>query len=266
MLEVRSVTVRRGRTVLDDISLRVPRGKITGLLGENGSGKSTLLRAVCGALPYRGDILWDGVSLNQITAKQRARIVTCMTQEPPRAEGLTVSEYVSFGNYARDAAFGGGTRSSEKAEALAARFDMTALLSKELSRMSVGERQMASLLRVAVQDTPAVLFDEPTGALDLRNAGRMLSYLRECAAEGKAVLCVLHDPAAALSVCDTLYLLENGRLSAPFSCRNAEPRAAEAFLAPLSPGLHAGRDVSTGLWYCLREIPGEKFADERDAL
>ena len=260
VLELRSLSVHNGKTVIDNGNLNLYPGQVTGLLGPNGSGKTTLLRAVCGVLPYTGKILWNGEDLARLGVRGRARVVTAMTQEPPEGAGITVSEYCSFGMYAADRMFSGFSRIPQKTEArlraLAAHFDMTALLSKDLSRMSVGERQMASLLRVALQDTPVVLFDEPTGALDPSNAGRVLAYLRECAEAGKTVLCVLHDPAAALTVCDTLVLLQNGTLSEPFPCADAQPETAEKFLSALAPGMRVGRtgaDGKSGFWYCCRD-------------
>lgn len=255
MLELRSVSAGKRNRVFSDVSMTLAPGTVTGLLGKNGCGKTTLLRAVCGDIPYRGGILLNGEPLSGKSVRKRARLVTMMPQEPPAAAALTAEEYALFGCYSSDGVFGTPRTIQAQRERVLSRareFGITFLLGRMLSGMSVGERQLVSLLRVAVQDTEVLLFDEPAAALDPDRTEILYDYLRRCAGQGKTVLCVLHDPAAALSVCDTLYTIHDGRLSRPFACSGAEPEEAHRFFSECFPGICLGRDAGTGAWYSFR--------------
>ena len=98
---------RGGRRVLDGVSLRAERGQILALLGPNGAGKSTLLRSVMGLLPFRGTIRVDGMPIERLAPRERARRIALVPQQTSLRAPLAVRDVVAQGRYALRPAFGG---------------------------------------------------------------------------------------------------------------------------------------------------------------
>src|SRR5688572_8087743 len=102
------VTVERGsRRVLDDVSFTAERGEILALLGPNGAGKSTLLRAVTGLIPFRGAVRVDGLPIQELGPRERARRIALVPQQTSLRSPLSVREVVAQGRYAQRSAFSG---------------------------------------------------------------------------------------------------------------------------------------------------------------
>jgi iron complex transport system ATP-binding protein len=106
------------------------------------------------------------------------------------------------------------------------------LIDKDFARLSEGQKQMVILVRTLVQDTPAMLMDEPDSALDFLNRHRMLAKIRELThREGKAGLVTLHDPNFAMVYCDRLILLQNGGIVGELKMKAASKKAILGCLA-----------------------------------
>lgn len=210
-LHIENLTVAYGRkTVLTDVNLQAQPGEILAILGENGSGKTTLLRAVQGSLPLRqGRIRIGPTDLAGCTARGRAALVTTMNQDIPAGDGMSGMERAELGLFARKGVLAAVTEQErgyirETAEKLGAAH----LLDRPMSAMSTGERQMISLLRAAVQDTPVLLLDEPASALDFGRTEELYFLMEKLAEQGKILLLVTHDPTAALRRCHRVFLME----------------------------------------------------------
>lgn len=199
-----------GRVLADHLSLRVPAGRVTALLGRNGTGKSTLLRVLAGVRrPLSGSVRLDGVEIDRLSPLERARRVAFVTTEPVSTAHLRVREVVAMGRAPYTGWFGGLSEEDERRvdEALE-RVGLSEFGNKPLESLSDGERQRAMIARAVAQDTPLVLLDEPTAFLDLPNRYRVALLLRELAHEtGKTVIYSSHDLSTAVQLCDTLWVM-----------------------------------------------------------
>ena len=225
MLRAADVTCRFGRVpVLHGVSLHVPRGGITGVLGPNGSGKTTLLRILSGALaPSTGTVHLDGTPIDTVPKRQLARRLAVVPQEIHPVFDYTVLDLALMGRYAHLGPFGFETA----ADLLAVRRALASTGTLELEcrhfdTLSGGEKQrvvIASALAQFEEDTDAgdrlLILDEPTAALDLHYQIEVAQLLRRLAdGRGLTLLVTTHDLQFAWQVCDRVVLLQEGRVLA----------------------------------------------------
>ena len=135
--------------------------------------------------------------------------------------------------------------------AAAERFGVAELLDRDCAQLSDGRRQLVHLARLAVQDAPILLLDEPNSALDFENTGLLFRRVRELVETGeRTALIVLHDPALALRWCRRLLLLDGGRLVDDVATEGMGAEALQAVLRQLYPTIQVRRDEG-GRFYCL---------------
>ncbi len=212
--ELRGVGYRiDGITILDGIDLDVRYGRVLALVGPNGAGKSTLLSVLTGDLSATsGAVLLDGRAVAEHGAKELARRRAVLLQFNQVSFSFTTYEVVEMG---RAPWIGSGAGDDEVVIVDAmVRTDVTHLGSRPFSSLSGGERARASLARVLAQDTPIVMLDEPTAALDLKHQEEVLRIARELAAAGRAIIVVLHDLSLAAAYADDVAIIHEGRLAA----------------------------------------------------
>ena len=215
MLKVEHVTFRyerRGAPVLRDASLSLETGQVGVLLGRNGCGKTTLLKTTLGlCTPEQGQILFDGHALGAMKRQQRAQVAAYVPQEL-QFGALRVYDAVLAGRVSR---FGiqPGTADRTAAEAALADMDLTALAERNVQTLSGGERQKVAIARALAQEPKLLVFDEPTGNLDVANEQRILRQARRLArTRGMTVLCTLHDLNQAMAYGDRLFLMRDGQV------------------------------------------------------
>ena len=200
-----------GVTILDGVTIDVPYGRVLALVGPNGAGKSTLLGVLTGDVRASGGtVTLDGTPLAQWAAKDLARSRSVLMQANQVSFAFTVQEVVDMGRAPWDA-------SDDDARIIAdaiARADVAHLARRPFPALSGGEKARVSLARVLAQDTRVVMLDEPTAALDLRHQEDVLQIARALAAEGKAVIVVLHDLSLAAAYADDVAMLARGRIVA----------------------------------------------------
>jgi iron complex transport system ATP-binding protein len=220
-------------------------GRVTALLGPNASGKSTLLKLLLGQLrPDAGQVHVRGREVGDWSAQELARTVSYIPQRGGSSFGFTVRQMVTMGRYAfGDEAF--------VDEALR-RCDLADLSQRVFGELSGGQQQRAQLARAWAQSRgpsgPAdagglVLADEPTSNLDLRHVEQAMSVLAGLAAEGRAVLVVLHDLGTAQRWADDVWLMAAGRLVAagPTPGVLTPERLGEVYGVPLRATEAAGQ-------------------------
>lgn len=203
------------RPILSDISGQILSGRVTALVGPNGSGKSTLLRVLGGLLPYRGSAALFGKELKRYPRRALGRLLGIVAQGPTAKAAFTVRDVIAFGRLPWQSLLGRPSpKDIELIDAAAERLGLTAMASRKITELSGGERQRAFLAMVLAQDTPILLLDEPTSAMDPRQAMSAFALMRELSAAGRAVVVAAHDLNAALTCSDNFLALKGGRLVA----------------------------------------------------
>lgn len=216
-VELRDVRFAYGEhAVLDGLSLALPAGCLTGIVGPNGCGKSTLLRVIDGVLePAAGEALVEGDALDSLSARERAERIALLPQIH-RTPSMTVEALVSCGRYAHMGLFGGLTDQDRLIVAESMRVAGVEHLAHKAARaLSGGERQRAFIAMVLAQRARTVLLDEPTTYLDPRAALDVIGLARGLVHEqGMTGAVVIHDLPLALRFCDRIAVMDGGRIVA----------------------------------------------------
>ncbi|WMJ69169.1 heme ABC transporter ATP-binding protein [Stenotrophomonas sp. 24(2023)] len=213
LLQLSGVIVRRQqREILHGIDLAFVPGTVTALVGPNGAGKSTLLGVAAGdLLPDAGQVQLLGRALHSFRAGPLARERAVMPQEHGVRFAFSVEEVVAMGRLPHPPDPDVDAQRVEQALDAA---ELQALRQREVQQLSGGESARTTFARVLAQDTPLLLLDEPTAALDLRHQERTLRTVRAHADAGACVIVVLHDLNLAAGHADRIVLLEQGRVAA----------------------------------------------------
>ncbi|HEY4333018.1 MAG TPA: branched-chain amino acid ABC transporter permease/ATP-binding protein [Ilumatobacteraceae bacterium] len=232
MLTVTGLTVRYGGVrAVDDVSLEVHAGSITGLIGPNGAGKTTLLDAVSGYVVAGGRVALGSTAIDDLRTDQRARLGLGRTfQSIELYDDLTVWENVAVGQAAA------GSRLGEDADAaLVEMLDVLGLgpiAERPASELSQGTRQLVSIARALAGRPTVLLLDEPAAGLDSTESRWLGARLRRLRDRGVAILLVDHDLQLILDLCDEVYVLDFGVLIAagpPDVVRN-DPQVLKAYI------------------------------------
>jgi iron complex transport system ATP-binding protein len=219
LIEARTLSKRAGRaTLLNGVNLSVAAGEMVAIIGPNGAGKSTLLRLLSGDIrPSAGDVHLKQRDIRLYAPRELAARRAMLSQHVNVTFPFTVEEIVLMG---------AGDRSLHEAGRLVdAALDEVGLAhfrERPLPTLSGGEQQRAHFARVLVQlacgetehGPGLLLLDEPTSSLDLRHQIDLVEAARRRAANGTAVIAILHDLNLAIRFADRLIVLNGGRLAA----------------------------------------------------
>ena len=214
---------------LHDVTVAVPRGSLTGLLGPNGCGKTTLLKLLSGVLrPRQGTIALDGRAMSGIPRRELARHVAVVPQETHPAFDYTAMEMVLMGRHPHLGAFQleGPADLAIAREALLATGTLH-LADRPYMTLSGGEKQRVVIAGALAQSPDVLLLDEPTASLDLGYQLEIAALLsRLNIARGVTMVLATHDLNLAASLCDTLVLMRDGRVLAQGPTRDVLTGAA----------------------------------------
>lgn len=222
----------RGRWLLRNVDLRVGPGEIVAMAGPNGAGKSTLLRAMAGDVAAaEGRVLIDGRPVGSYRAHELALRRAVLPQQTVLQFAFTAREVVELGRGPRR-----GDGDAMAVAASLAKTDTLHVAERDYPSLSGGEQARVSLARVLAQESPILLLDEPTAALDLRHQRMVMEVARRTAAAGGSVVVVLHDLNIAATYADRIVLLCGGRIVAdgpPWQTMR-EPLLTEVFDCPIT--------------------------------
>jgi len=201
-----------GNHLLREINLAFQPATLTTLLGPNGAGKSTLLGVAAGDLqPSHGAVRLRGKPIGEWRAKALARERAVMPQDHSVRFAFSVREVVAMGRLPHEP---NPHRDAHIVEHALSAADITHLAERDVQTLSGGESARTAFARVLTQQTPLIMLDEPTAALDMQHQEATLRRLRELADEGACVIVVLHDLNLAAAYSDRIVILQQGQLAA----------------------------------------------------
>lgn len=202
--------------ILKDVEVAVGEGELLGIIGPNGAGKTTLLRILAGLLvPAHGVVRLEGIPLGGIPPRARARRIAFMSQGSAPSFPFTVMEILLMGRYPHLGRFQPETAEDrETALRMLSYVGLSGFEDRPFTAMSGGEQQLALFARVLVQETDALLLDEPSSHLDILHQDRIFSMAAELAREGKGIAVCVHNLDVASQYCSRLALLDRGRIAA----------------------------------------------------
>lgn len=205
------------KAIVSDLTLEVPDGKITSIIGPNGCGKSTLLKALSRILNVQsGQVVLDGKNLHSTSTKEIAKKIAILPQSPDVADGLTVGELVSYGRYPHQKGF--GRLSKKDKEEIEWALNVTGTHDfkyRAINDLSGGQRQRVWIAMALAQRTDIIFLDEPTTYLDICHQLEILELVQKLNQEqGCTIIMVLHDINQAIRFSDHLIAMKDGDIVA----------------------------------------------------
>ncbi|MDQ7769809.1 ABC transporter ATP-binding protein [Serratia nevei] len=217
------------KTIADDLSVAIPDGAFTVIVGPNACGKSTLLRALCRLLkPSAGEVMLDGKNISSFATKALARELGLLPQTSIAPDSITVADLVSRGRYPHQSLLKQWTQADKQAvEAAMAATNVGQLADRSVDELSGGQRQRVWVAMALAQQTPLLLLDEPTTYLDIAHQIELLDLFRQLNREhGQTLIAVLHDLNHACRYADHIIAMRDGKIV-------AEGKPAEIITAEL---------------------------------
>lgn len=252
LLEVSDLGVRHGVLLaLDGVRLRVDEGQIVGLIGPNGAGKTTFIDTITGfTRSVEGRITFDGRDLTRAPAHQRSRAGLVRTfQSLELFDDMTVLDNLAVGTQSPSMwaaitdALWPKSHDLSSAHRVLDLLDLWPVADRLPTELSNGQRHMVALGRALASSPRLVLLDEPAAGLDPTETTELAATLRRLPAMGISVLVVDHDMSLIMSVCDTVHVLDFGKVVASGSPEQVRrnPKVIAAYLGrPPAPGEQTG--------------------------
>ncbi len=215
-----SVTIG-GHQILRDVSFSVEEGGWLMLAGPNGAGKSTVVNAVSRAVPYEGEILWQGEDVRRMRSHVLARHLGILSQTHAVGYSFSVEEVVRLGRYAHSPGiFSPRDSGDEQIRKALEQTGLTEFREQSVLTLSGGELQRVFLAQLFAQDPELLILDEPTNHLDMVYQKQIFALLAQWLRQpGRAVISVVHDLSLAMAYGTSAVLLDRGEAVASGSVR-----------------------------------------------
>ncbi|CAH0136265.1 ABC transporter ATP-binding protein [Peribacillus simplex] len=214
MVEVKNLFKKyNSKTVVEDVSIEIMKGKITSFIGPNGAGKSTVLSMISRLITRdSGEVLIDGKDMGKFKSNELAKKIAILKQANHINIRLTIRELVAFGRFPYSQ--GKLTKEDWKYVDEAIEYmELADMQDKFLDQLSGGQQQRAFIAMVIAQNTEYVLLDEPLNNLDMKHSVQIMKVLRRLADElGKTVIIVIHDINFASCYSDYIVALKDGKV------------------------------------------------------
>lgn len=216
MLQVRDATVSiKRKRIVSQVSFSLEAGQVGVLIGPNGGGKTTLLRAISGVLPTEcGEIAARGANVDKLKPRELARLIAYVPQEELWTFPFSALQIVAMGRLVHGDRFSETEEDVNLSRSTLEAVDALHLANQNAMTLSGGERQRVLIARALVQETPILLFDEPTAHLDPKHTNLIVSLLRRLKESGRTILCSLHDLNVAAQVSDLVIYVNEGTADA----------------------------------------------------
>lgn len=201
--------------IIEDMTLSIPKGEISIIIGGNGCGKSTLLKTIARInKPKNGDIFINDKNIKSIKEKNIAKEVAFLPQGPICPDGLTVRELVAFGRFPHQKMIGGLTsHDKEVIEWAIKETGLSEFADRGVENLSGGQRQRAWIAMTLAQETEIIMLDEPTTYLDMSYQLEVLQVLQKLNKEKKiTVVIVLHELNNACRFANNIIGLKKGKI------------------------------------------------------
>jgi sulfate transport system ATP-binding protein len=227
-IEIHGVSKHFGDfTALSDVSLEVPQGSLTSLLGPSGSGKSTLLRIIAGLeTPDTGAIMIDGADVSRVIPQKRG--IGFVFQHYAAFTHMSVRENVAFGLKIRKRP---RSEVRDRVDELLALVGLTKWSEQRPSQLSGGQRQRMALARALAVQPKVLLLDEPFGALDATVRAELRTWLRRLHDEQHVTtVLVTHDQEEAMEISDRIAVMNSGAIEQVGEPREIYDRPATEFV------------------------------------
>ncbi len=217
-LEAQDITLAyEARVIVEDLSVQIPDGRFTVIVGANACGKSTLLRGLARLLPVRGgSVLLDGEPIHRCSTRDVATKLGILPQQPIAPDGLVVGDLVARGRHPHLRWYRRWSEHDDELVHWALEVTgMSDLAARSVDELSGGQRQRAWIAMALAQDTPTLLLDEPTTFLDLAHQCEVMDLLERLNHEGgRTIVAVLHDLNQAARYADHMIAMRDGAVVA----------------------------------------------------
>jgi branched-chain amino acid transport system ATP-binding protein len=240
-LEIEAVSVRfGGLAALSEVTVSAAEGAITGLIGPNGAGKTTLFNVVTGMQrPNAGSVRLDDRDLRGLSSYRRARLGLGRTFQRLELFGsLTVAENIGVAaSIGQRRVVKARTKANQGIrEEILDRVGLTSVANERADTLPTGTGRLVELARALATRPKVLLLDEPAAGQDADETERFSGILRDLASDGLAILLVEHDMELVMHVCDTIAVLDYGRIictGTPAQVR-ADPEVQAAYLGTVA--------------------------------
>lgn len=209
------VTGYGDKTIIDGINVRIPKNKISVIIGANACGKSTLLKTMSRLIKADdGVVSINGKNITKMKSKELAKLLGLLAQSPVVPEGITVADLVARGRFPHQSIFSSMNKEDFDAveEALEI-MGISELADINMDELSGGQRQRVWIAMALAQQTDILILDEPTTYLDITYQIEILDLLTDLNRKrGTTILMVLHDINLSSRYADYMFALKNGKL------------------------------------------------------
>ena len=215
IIKAQNISVRiNEKEIVHSISLDIPEGKVTAIIGPNGCGKSTTLKALSRILPYKGSVTFKGQEMSTLSQREFAKCLAILTQSPQAPSDLTVNDLVEMGRFPHRGFLGrAGKDDKEHVEWALEQTGVKEMRYRLLNTLSGGERQRAWIAMALAQRPEVLLLDEPTTYLDICHQLEIMQLIGRLNQElGLTVVMVVHDLNHAIMYADHVVVVKAGQL------------------------------------------------------
>src|SRR4026209_2483326 len=202
-----------GVKALDHVTLEIRPGRVHGIVGENGAGKSTLMKILSGVYEKdSGEIVFDGNVIDKITPVQSMNLgLSIIYQELNLVNTMTVGENIFLGRFSES---GGRAGVHAKAKALLKSIGSKVSTYRQVSELSVSDKQMVEIARALPFDSKLIIMDEPSSSLTAEEMDKLVEIIKDLKSKGIAIIYISHKLDEIFGFCDVVTVMRDGHVMA----------------------------------------------------